>query len=699
VSPPAVAVDAAGINTEHDPARPSVGPDRGPATHESDRDVATFVSVPQQQQRTPAGELVSMALVLPQHELDPESIKRRAQGTDWLLAYVARFPGETWQQRWVASGLEDADPRSIKTIVCHALGLEPTLARAYRVSAGLGVLLSLDVVRPGFDYVHRLRLNKLWAQLIIWRQDPDGDLLQAGPGSEQSRSHASGALGRLLLVTGRPIAQLTAEDVLTYRQAVLQRHTQSLGLEHLWNCLQQRGQVEGTLRQALRPGQKSVTELVDNYPIRSTRVRGLLIAYLTERSLTVDYSTLRALVANLCHLYWLAVEAIAPGIDTIDLPAEVATAWKTQLRSRQLPDGQRVPRRNAMNVLMSVRGFYADLLQLTHDDPARWAEWPCTPPVSANEVKRYHKWRSQLRSEMHERTRVRTVKVADLADAAERSYHHARSLYDAAHALPSGGRVTVAGVTYLRADAATHPLAHPRLKTINPDGTTDPASIDVVQQEEDAFWGLAVVEVLRHTGIRIEEMLELTQLDVHEYEHRDPSVRQGPPPARQSVQARPRTDAGHRPRTRRHPRLDHAPHPTRSRDYGPSTAIGRALRLRRMPEQRTAALLLPTHSRQGIQRNHPPHHSGLRRPRTRQSLRERRPDRRRRHRDLLHRPRLSARLCDRCPRRRTAAAHHPKADGPRLHHHHTGLHRDLPRRRHPVPSRIHPEPSPTTAGR
>ena len=43
-------------------------------------------------------------------------------------------------------------------------------------------------------------------------------------------------------------------------------------------------------------------------------------------------------------------------------------------------------------------------------------------------------------------------------------------------------------------------------------------------EEEDAFWGFAVVEVLRHTGIRIEEMLELTQLDLHEYEHRDPTI-------------------------------------------------------------------------------------------------------------------------------------------------------------------------------
>jgi len=503
---------------------PVAGHDGMPARQGLASDKPLFVTAPQQHQHMGAIELGALRLELRQDGLHPESIKRRAQGAEWLLAYLTWFPGATWQERWIASRLEDADPLAIKDIVCRAHGLEPTLSRAYRVSAGLGVLMALDVVRPSFDYLLGLRLSKLWTQLITWRLDPGGDLLHAAPGSEQNRSHAAGALGRLLVLTGRPIAALTSEDVLTYRRAVLQRHNQAVGLEHIWGCLQQRGQVQGTLRQALRPGQKSVTELVDNYPIRSNRIRGLLIAYLTERSLTVDYSTLRALVASLCHLYWLAVEAIAPGIDTIDLPPDVATAWKEQLRWRQLSDGRHVPRRNAMNVLMSVRGFYADLLQLAYDDPAHWAQWPCTAPVSANEVKRYHKWRSQLRSEMHERTRVRTVKVADLAEAAERCYHHARSLYEAGHALPSGGHVTVAATSYIRVDGAAHPLAHPRLKTILPDGTNGPNSIDVVQQEGDAFWGLAVVEVLRHTGIRIEEMLELTQLDVHEYEHRDPSV-------------------------------------------------------------------------------------------------------------------------------------------------------------------------------
>ncbi|HVB46455.1 MAG TPA: site-specific integrase [Streptosporangiaceae bacterium] len=486
------------------------------------REPVLLAAAPQRHQRDTASVIVALAAGF--DGPDPGAVTRRAQGTGWLLAYLAEFPGQSWQDRWIASGLEDGGPLAVKAIVCQALGIEPATARIYCVTAGLGALLALDVVRPGLGYMLGLRLSKLLPQLITWRRDPDEDILRAAPASAQSRSHAAAALGRLLVLTGRPVASLTAQDLLTYRTAVLQRRTQTVGLEHLWSCLQRRGQVDGTLRQALRPGQKTVTQLVGNYPIRSDRVRGLLIAYLTERSLTVDYSTLRALVQDLCHLYWLAVESIAPGIDTIDLPPEVAVAWKEQLRWRLLPGGQRVPRRNALNTLMTVRGFYADLLQLAYDDPARWAQWPCAAPVSANEVKRYHKWRGQLRSEMHERTRVRAVSITSLADAAERRYHQARVLYDTAHGLPCGGGATIAGTAYVRVDAASHPLAHPRLATITPDGAVSPGRFDVVQDEEDAFWGLAIVEVLRHTGIRIEEMLELTQLDVHEYDHRDPAV-------------------------------------------------------------------------------------------------------------------------------------------------------------------------------
>lgn len=41
--------------------------------------------------------------------------------------------------------------------------------------------------------------------------------------------------------------------------------------------------------------------------------------------------------------------------------------------------------------------------------------------------------------------------------------------------------------------------------------------IDVTALEEEGFWGWALVETLRHTGIRIEELLELTQLSLRHY--------------------------------------------------------------------------------------------------------------------------------------------------------------------------------------
>lgn len=130
------------------------------------------------------------------------------------------------------------------------------------------------------------------------------------------------------MLTGRPVAQLTAADLLGYRDTVLVRRNQTVGLEHLWACLESRGVVDGTLRQAIRPGQKTVTQLVDNNPIKSSRVRALFIAYLTERAVGIDYSTLRSVVTSLCTLYWTQVDQISPGIDAINLPEDVATAWK-----------------------------------------------------------------------------------------------------------------------------------------------------------------------------------------------------------------------------------------------------------------------------------------------------------------------------------------------------------------------------------
>ena len=384
--------------------------------------------------------------------------------------------------------------------------------------------MALDVVRPSLNFVLGARLNHTWSHLLTWRHDPHADVLSRVRCTAQTHAAATGLLGRLVVVTSRSVAELSATDLLNYRSAVLARRNQTVGLGHLWLCLADLGTIEGTLAQALRPGQRTVSELVDRYDIASRPVRNLLIAYLTERSVCVDYSTLRSLVTELCLVFWKQVEQIAPGIDTIDLPDEVAAKWKQAVKRRPDHDGNLVARRGVLSTLMTVRGFYGDLITLAPEEPARWARWACRAPVSESEVKAYRKWRLSLRSEMHERTRARAVRVGELADVAERNYHHLRALLDAASAAGPGERFSVGAGTFVRLDQATHEMAHPKIATIDADGQPAGGRRDLVIEEEDAFWGFAVIEVLRHTGVRVEELLELTQLDLHDYDHRVPTV-------------------------------------------------------------------------------------------------------------------------------------------------------------------------------
>jgi hypothetical protein len=478
----------------------------------------------QRHQRAPAAGIVELIEGLPGVDEGLNAREARRWGTRWLLEHLDGHDGDDWQEKWDASGLEEAGPAGFRQVVCQASALEATRGRLTRLTAGLGALVTLDVVRPSFEFVVEARLDHTWEHLLAWRGDPHAHVLDRVPCTAQTLAVATRLLARLAVVTGRPVAELVAQDLLAWRTKILTSRAQTVGLTHVWLCLADAGIVEGTLHEALRVGQQSVTELVDRYPIASRAVRELLIAYLTERSVNIDYSTLRTLTNHLCQLFWQQVERIAPGIDTLELPEDVAARWKDEIRWRTDHNGQTVPRRNVMNTFVAVRGFYADLLRLAHEDPPRWARWASRPPVSEREVKAYRKWRLSLRSEMHERTRTLAVRVTELADAAEAHYHRMRTLLDAARRVGAGETFTGADGTYVRLDSASHPHAHPKVTVLDAGGEQQGESLDLVFEEEDAFWGFAVVEVLRHTGIRIEELLELTQLDLHDYDHRDPAI-------------------------------------------------------------------------------------------------------------------------------------------------------------------------------
>lgn len=85
----------------------------------------------------------------------------------------------------------------------------------------------------------------------------------------------------------------------------------------------------------------------------------------------------------------------------------------------------------------------------------------------------------------------------------ERHRKDAEARITAARAKPAGGRFLVAGEEFERCGSGQARRVYVTEVAVG-------SRRNLTHEEEAAFWSWATVEVLRHTGIRIEEMLELT---------------------------------------------------------------------------------------------------------------------------------------------------------------------------------------------
>jgi integrase len=127
---------------------------------------------------------------------------------------------------------------------------------------------------------------------------------------------------------------------------------------------------------------------------------------------------------------------------------------------------------------------------------------------------------------MQARTRTLTPLLPGFVAAGEARRDRGGRLLETAQATTEGEQFVVDGVTFARARATnrydylkasqlwadvlhTEPNARP--------GTLQHGRANITKLEEDAFWAWAIVETLRHTGIRIEELLELSQLSLRHY--------------------------------------------------------------------------------------------------------------------------------------------------------------------------------------
>ena len=265
-------------------------------------------------------------------------------------------------------------------------------------------------------------------------------------------------------------------------------------------------------------GRLPVEQLVDRYQLASRPIRDLLVDYLRERQPAIDYNTLTALATALTLWFWKDLERHHPGIDSLRLSPETAAAWKQRIRTRVVRSTNEsgetvettVERDGAADVLMTVRSFYLDLAQWALDDPARWARWAVPCPIRAADVG-HKRMRSRRKARMDQRTRDRMPVLPILAEAVDHERNAAAArLESAKHAQP-GESFTIDGVTLQRAQLARH---SPRIWAEDP---TTARRRDLVREEDNTFWAWAAVEVLRMTGVRVEELTELSHHSLVQY--------------------------------------------------------------------------------------------------------------------------------------------------------------------------------------
>jgi hypothetical protein len=458
-----------------------------------------------------------------------QGIRRRS--ADKVLRWLERFPGDTWQQRWLASPAHALGNRLFGELVSWLTECEE-FADVRQLRAGLLALFCADVVRPDLEWLVSTNRSRHWRNALAVHRDSEGfGRLEALAGPELWSSNqgmwARNQIAVLLIAKGGLVADITLGDCLELRKVESQVLAGSSGRTLYYTLLKDLGlfpdDCPPTLRAyERRSGQVSVEQLVDRYAPKCAPVRDLLVDYLSERQPVMDYGSLEELSRNLVLHLWKSLETIEPGITSLRLAPATAKALKERLRMkvvrRRLSDGTMgeitQPRREAsyVKILMGIRGFYLDLACWATEDPGRWGPWAVPSPIGAAEVSN-RKNLTRVKARMDQRTRERLPVLPALVQAADQHLKDAGERLQMLNATTAGQPFTVLGETYVKAISADRARPDSSQIAFSSDGTR----IHMGLAEQRAFWGRATVEFLRHTGVRIEEMLEASHYSITQY--------------------------------------------------------------------------------------------------------------------------------------------------------------------------------------
>ncbi|MGW9028293.1 tyrosine-type recombinase/integrase [Streptomyces sp. NPDC055722] len=475
--------------------------------------------------RAPASEILRIVERATKGQPNPG---RRRTAVQRVFSALEEMPGGTWQERWQASGFDCEGAQSVRV-----LARDGDRRDSADLIAGIKFAFCLRVIRPsisGFranrflDYPQRFR--ELQADPLLEKFFTAVDAFDF---NHMHRLRAKFDLTAALTTQGIALKDLTPSALLHFGL-----ESKRLGLTPgsnagatrfaglgAWQVLHHMGHfppgTPPTLRAYVYRGQLTITQLVDRYPIQHRGVRRLLIDYLTRRRASTDYTTISTLARQLASTFWAKIEKINPGQQDLALSPEVYDQWREAIK-RWDRDEHRT-RADDSGILLAVRALYLDLQSWAIDEPEQWAEWVVPCPIRPKELKGFARRKREIHQRMADRIRVRQPLLPTLVAHVEGRYEHLTNLLKTARAVRLGEHLAHEGHSYRRTDTERDRTwakseDEPPVRVTDEDGHV----LNVTLAEDTAFWEWAGLEILRHSGIRIEELCELTHLSIRQYQ-------------------------------------------------------------------------------------------------------------------------------------------------------------------------------------
>jgi hypothetical protein len=461
---------------------------------------------------------------------NPAGQAQRRRGLTRMLDWLGSQPGQTWQERWTASGAEGASSwRQLPEEWLTGTGQIRKRSRpGYGFGGGLLLLICGDVIRPGMPWLLGFSGLQSLAATIGHVRDPATfaqlrRLCETEQASPVTRDLSLRRIAIIMAAKGGTVGEITAGDCLELSGLAGDIGGSRSNGMYFYQMLHATGvfpaHAPATSRMFGTQGQLTASQMLSRYGIACRPVHDLIVDYLREQQLAVDHATLRSMAHVLGKLFWRDLERHHLGISSLRLAPEVAAGWKQRIlvktRRSVTAAGDIIetsaPRTAAAGALFTVRAFYLDIAQWAVDDPARWAPWAAPCPIRDGEVP-HAKELSRRKARMDQRTRERLPALPMLTTAVSEERTAAAERLAAVLAASPGDLFTAGGQTLRRSVMSSKGSA--RAWAEDPDTGK---RRDLTLEEHRGFWAWAGVEVLRHSGIRIEELTELSHHSLVQY--------------------------------------------------------------------------------------------------------------------------------------------------------------------------------------